>query len=135
MTTSRLIASRLPRSSAWISGLDRARVPYLAVHPLDRSDVDVLDRVAQLVHLQRTPRVIGDLHLPERGEEPLLVLGVAVNGPQRIVVEPRGRVALRRIYRRRALVTLPVGRRELLVGRGVQRRTVDERGDDAQRLV
>ena len=107
----------------------------LAAHPLDLPDVHVLDRVAQVVHPQGAARVVADLDLPERGEELLLVLDVAVDGLQGLVVEARPRVALRGVERRRAVVALLVGRGELLVGRAVQGRAVDERGDDAHRLV
>ena len=80
-------------------------------------------------------RVVRDLHLAQRGDELLLVLDLAVDRLERLVVEARAGVALRGVERGPAAVALLVGGRELPVGRGVEGAAVDQRGDDAERLV
>jgi hypothetical protein len=115
-------------------GVDH-RVLELAAHPLHLPDVDVLDRIAEVVHLHGPARVLRDLHLAEGGHELLLVLDLAVDGLQRLVVEARPGVALGGIERGPAAEALLVGGGELPVGRGIERAAVDQRGDDPERLV
>ena len=107
----------------------------LASHLLHLADVDILDRIAEIVHLHGTARIVAHRHLAEGGEELFLVFRLAVDGLERIVVKARGRVALGGIERGPPIVALLVGRGELLVGRGVEHGTVDERGHHAHRLL
>src|SRR5258705_9277995 len=109
-------------------------VPELTVLLLDLANVDVLDRVAVGVELQRPARRIGDLDLLQRLQELLPVLHVAVDGLGRLVDPPRARVEGLRVIRRHLRVLLPVVRDELLVRRRIERSAVDEGTHTADRL-
>ena len=58
----------LPELGDRREGLDD-RIPELALLLLDLSHVDVLDRVVVGIELDGAPRGVGDLDLPERGQE------------------------------------------------------------------
>src|SRR3990172_5177408 len=75
-------------------------IPELAVDLLHLADVDVLDRVAVAVELDRPPRRVRDLDLAERGEELLAVLEIAVDGLGGLVDPAAGRVAGLRVVGR-----------------------------------
>src|SRR5713226_9057555 len=111
------------------------RVLQLAALTLHLADVDVLDRVAPLVELQRPARGVGKLDLAEPGHELLALLHVAADQLRRLVDPARARVAGLGEVRRDLAVLLAVVRHELAVGRGVEGGAVYERGDEAEGLV
>src|SRR5260370_4191424 len=69
------------------------RVLQLAVLALDLPHVDVLDRVAPAVDLERPARGVGDLDRAERGHELLAVLHAAPDRLDRLRDPPPARVA------------------------------------------
>src|SRR2546427_10529291 len=81
------------------------------------ADVDVLDRVAEVVELHGAARGVGEVHAPERGAELLPVLDVAARGLERRPEHHARHVRPFRIVRGHLLVLALVGPRELLVGR------------------
>src|SRR5262249_35476783 len=115
-------------------GLDHG-IGELAVPLLDLPDVDVLDGAAVAVELDRPARRVGNLHLPERGQEPGPVLDVAAHRLDRPGDPAAGGVAGLRVV----AGDLPELGAEPLdeppVRRAVDGRAVDQRADRADRLV
>src|SRR5713226_7628487 len=111
------------------------RVLQLAALALHLADVDVLDRVAPLVELQRPARGVGDLDLAERGHELLALLHVAADQLRGLVDPARARVTGLREVRRHLAILLAVVRHELPVGRRVDRGAEHEGRDVAESLV
>src|SRR5919108_4788279 len=65
-------------------GLDH-RVDVTAVLLLHLADIDVADRIAELVEPQRAAQGVRHLRLPERLYECVLVLGLAADRLERVV--------------------------------------------------
>src|SRR2546422_2149673 len=110
-------------------------VPELAVLPLDLADVDVLDRVAVGVELDRAAGSVGDLHPAQRLQELLAVLHVAADDLGRLVDPSGAGVAGLREVRRDLPVPLAIFRDEFLVHRRVEGGAVDQGGHAADGLV
>src|SRR6266545_3179289 len=115
-------------------GLDHG-VLELAAHALDLADVDVLDRVAEVVEAHGAARRIGEVHLAKGGQELLRVLDIATCRLERGLERDARDVRPFRVIRGDLLELGLVGLGELAVGRGGEGRRVVERRDDAQDLV
>src|SRR5437867_2769882 len=111
------------------------RILKPAADALDLADVDVLDRVAEVVELHGAARGVGEVHAPERGAELLPVLDVAARRLERRPEHHARHVRPFRIVGGHLLVLGLVGPRELLVGGAREHRRVVERRHDAQDLV
>src|SRR5207249_10949196 len=99
------------------------------------ADVGVLDRIVVAVELHGSAGRIAELNLPERGQQLLAILDGAAEALDRLVdPAPAGVVGLREV-RRHLAEARPVLLDEAAILRRVERRAVDERADDAERLV
>src|SRR5438132_4768840 len=119
----KLLRLVLPKLRDRREGLDH-RVPELTIFLLDLADIDVLDRVAVSIQLDRSSGRIGDLDLAKRSEKLLAALYIPADRPRCFVDPACGSVARLRVVARNLSVLSPELFDEALVGRRFDRGTI-----------
>ena len=111
------------------------RIPQLAVFLLDLPNINILDRIATGVELDRSSRRVGNLHSFQRREKFFPVLDVSADRFGAFVDPARYGVTGFRVVGGNLSVLRFVLLDEALVHRSVDRGAVDERRDRPDRLV